>query len=471
MTAGGFQSQRILVIDDDPLIGLSCVRALGVEGHQVDTHEEPKAGLAAALSGGYDVVLLDLMMPDLDGLDVLKQIKAAGVGTEVVMITGYSTVESAVEAMKYGAVDYVSKPFSPDQLKVVLQKVWERSGLIRENVALRQELKLQQGFEGILGESRPMEQVFALIKRVAPTEGTVLVIGESGTGKEMVVRAIHRLSRRSDQQLMACDCSALAPTLLESELFGHVKGAFSGAVATRQGLFDAAHGGTLFLDEVSSLNRETQAKLLRVLETRHVRRVGDTAERECDIRLVAATNRDLAGMVAQGDFREDLFYRLNVVPISLPPLRDRAGDIPRLAVAFLQRFCQEYSVVAKRFTPEAMAQMESYRWPGNVRELRNVVERLAILCEGDRIARDHLPAEIRGASPQASVSDLPITWQGLKTYKQQVRDATVLELERRFVVAALQRCDNNVTRAAKDVGMQRTNFHALMRRCGLTGDP
>jgi two-component system NtrC family response regulator len=355
--------QRILVIDDEALIGLSCRRVLCPEGHQVESYDDPATGLRAALSGNFDVILLDLVMPQIDGMEILRQVKAAGVLSEVVMITGHSTVESAVEAMKRGAADYLGKPFTPNQLKMVLQKVLERSSLVRENVALRRELEVHQGFEGILGESRPMERVFSLIKRVAPTDGTVLITGESGTGKEMVVRAIHRLSRRTGQMLLACDCSALAPTLLESELFGHVKGSFSGAVATKEGLFQAAHKGTLFLDEVANLSMETQGKLLRVLETKRVKKVGDTAEREVDIRLVAATNRDLAEMVREGAFREDLYYRLNVVPIYLPPLRERRGDIPILATAFLKRFREKHNVPVETFSPEAMVRMEGYRWP------------------------------------------------------------------------------------------------------------
>jgi len=298
--------QKILVIDDEAVIGLSCQRILRPDGHEVQFHADPRAGLQAALGGEFDILLVDLMMPGIDGIEILKQVRGAGVASEVVIITGHSTVESAVEAMKQGAADYLSKPFSPNQLRIVLEKVWERSALISENVALRKELGVQQGFEGILGESRVMERVFSLVGRVAPTDGTVLVSGESGTGKEMVVRAIHRLSRRKDHPLLACDCSSLAPTLLESELFGHMKGSFSGAIATKQGLFEAAEGGTLFLDEVANLSMETQGKLLRVLETKKVRKVGDTAEHQIDIRLVAATNRDLGEMAAEGCFREDL---------------------------------------------------------------------------------------------------------------------------------------------------------------------
>ena len=432
--------QRILLIDDDRVIGLTCKRILGADGHEVHCCEDPQAGLTAALSGDFDVVLLDLKMPGIDGLEILRQIKAAGVSSEVVIITGHAAVDSAVEAMKQGAADYLSKPFSPDQLKMVLAKVWERSALIRENALLRRELEVHRGFEGIIGESRVMEHVFALIKRVAPTEGTVLITGESGTGKEMVARALHRLSRRKDRLLLACDCTALAPTLLESELFGHVKGSFSGAIATKQGLFEVAHEGTLFLDEVGNLSMETQGKLLRVLETKLVRKVGDTAEREVSIRLIAASNRDLTELVQEGEFREDLYYRLNVVPIVLPPLRERQGDIPLLAMWFLERFCKKMEVKVKGFTPEAMCQMESYHWPGNVRELRNIVERLAILCEGDRIDLLHLPAEIRQAQVHSAVTQLPLTWQEFRQLKQQVSKAAIDELEPPFRDCGLEAC-------------------------------
>ncbi len=459
--------QRILVIDDESVVGLSCRRVLEPMGHEVDVFQDPQAGLRAALSGGYDLILLDLRLPGADGLDLLGRIKSAGVPSEVVIITGNSSVESAVDAMKQGAADYLSKPFSPDQLKMVLGKVWERSALMRENAALRRELELSRGFEGIIGESRPMERVFSLIKRVAPTDGTVLITGESGTGKEMVVGAIHRLSRRHEHPLLACDCSALAPTLLESELFGHVKGSFSGAIATKQGLFEAAQHGTLFLDEVANLSMETQGKLLRVLETKSVKKVGDTAEREIDIRLVAATNRDLADLVKEGTFREDLYYRLNVVPIWLPPLRERKGDIPLLVATFLERFCKKLDVGPKMLTAEAMALMESYAWPGNVRELRNIVERIAILSEGERVEPQHLPGEIRQSHVGPAPSQLPHTWEEFKRLKQQVRDAAVEDLERRFLTEALERCEGNVSRAAEEIGIQRPNLHALLRKYGL----
>lgn len=462
--------QRILVVDDEKVIGMSFRRVFGPDGHEVDAYEDPRAGLQAALSGDYDVIFLDWMMPGADGFEILRAVKAAGVRSEVVLITGHSTIESAVQAMRDGASDYLSKPFTPDQLRLVLRKVVERSSLMVENALLRQELEVNRGLEGIIGESRAMQSVFSLVKRVAPTDGTVLIIGESGTGKEMVVNAIHRLSRRRDKPLLACDCSALAPTLLESELFGHVKGSFSGAISAKQGLFEAADKGTLFLDEVSNLSMETQGKLLRVLETKKIKKVGDTPEFAVDIRLVTATNRDLWDLVEAGSFREDLYYRLNVVPIQLPALRERHGDIPRLAVHFLDRFCRKLDVNKKMFSADAMALMESYSWPGNVREMRNIVERIAILCDSDVIAPQHLPPEIQQTPQLPSVSLIPETWDEFKRFKQQARDAAVLNLERRFLTQALRRCDGNVSKASELVGMQRTNFHAMMRRCDLSMD-
>ncbi|UCD30184.1 MAG: sigma-54-dependent Fis family transcriptional regulator [Planctomycetota bacterium] len=466
----GINNQRILVIDDEAVIGLSCKRTLCPEGYEVEVCQNAHDGQQVALSGKFDMILLDLMMPDINGMEILKRIKAEGVMSEVIIITGHSTVESAVEAMKLGAADYISKPFSPDQLKMALQKVWEHSRLLRENVALRRELEVNQGFEGIIGESKPMQQVFSLIKRVAPTDGTILITGESGTGKEMVVRVIHRLSNRKDHPLLACDCSALVPTLLESELFGHVKGSFSGAIATKQGLFEVAHKGTLFLDEVANLSMEIQSKLLRVLETKQLKKVGDTTEREIDIRLITATNRDLAEMVNEGAFREDLYYRLNVVPVYLPPLRERQGDIPLLAVLFLENFCKKHNLKLEGFTPEAMAKMESYHWPGNVRELRNIVERIAILCDSSRIEPRHLPTEICQAPIRPTITQLPHNWEQFKKLKQEVRDAAVQELERRFLIEALQQSEGNVSKAAEEVGMQRTNLHALLRKYGMSSE-
>jgi DNA-binding NtrC family response regulator len=457
-------SERILVIDDEPSVCISCTRLLAAEGYEVEYQQDAKLALEAASAGTYDVILLDLVMPQLPGLEFLQALRARGVSSEVIIITAHATIQTAVEAMKQGAADYLAKPFTPDELKLAVHKVVERSGLIQEIDALRRELGTHEGFEGIIGDSRCMEQVFWVMRRVAPTDGTVLITGESGTGKEMVAVAIHRLSRRRSRPFLACDCTSLAPGLLESELFGHVKGSFSGAIATKQGQFAAANGGTLFLDEVANISLATQAKLLRVLETKRIRMVGDTAEREVDIRLIVATNRDLAEMVKEGTFREDLYYRLSVVPLQLPPLRDRTGDIPKLATVFLERFRKDNETVVRGFTPEAMAILESWSWPGNVRELKNLVERLAILCPAERVEPPHLPTELQEVPAQATSSPLPSSWEGFKSLKQQVREAAVGELERRFLLEALRKTDGNVTNAALAVGMQRTKFHALMRK-------
>jgi transcriptional regulator with GAF, ATPase, and Fis domain len=326
----------------------------------------------------------------------------------------------------------------------------------------------EHSFEGMLGACPAMREVFALVQRIAPADSTVLVTGESGTGKEMVAHAIHRGSRRREYPLLAFDCTALAPTLLESELFGHVKGSFSGAIATKQGLFEVAHQGTLFLDEVANLSLETQGKLLRVLESRRVRKVGDTAEHEVDIRLIATTNRGLAEMVKTGGFRADLYYRLNVVPIGLPPLRQRPGDVRLLVDCFWRQFAPPPAsalsgTVGQGFSRDALQQMERYSWPGNVRELRNIVERLAVLYGGAIIQREHLPPEIREAEPAVSAAEVPHTWEEFKRLKRQV----VEDLERQFLLAAMERSADSITQAAEDVGMQRPNFHALLKSHGL----
>jgi DNA-binding NtrC family response regulator len=459
--------QRILVIDDESVVCLSVSRILAEDGHSVECRQDPGQGLSAALEGNFDVILVDLVMPQMGGLQLFRALREAGVSAEVVIITGHGTVENAVEAMKLGAADFVSKPFTPEELQLAMRRVFERSRLVKECARLRRELEQQQGFEGIVGASRAMERVFGLVERVAPTQGTVLVTGESGTGKEMVARAIHQRSPRKARPFLACDCSSLAPSLLESELFGHVKGSFTGALGGKQGLFEAAHGGSLFLDEVANISYETQGKLLRVLESRSVKPVGDTQEREVDIRLIAATNRDLGEMVAEGAFREDLFYRLNVVPIFLPPLRERDGDVARLATLFLDRFRKHNSVQVKGFSADALRLLEAYRWPGNVRELKNIVERMAILCDAERIEAQHLPPEIRRARGATGLRPLPREWEAFKELKRQVRDAAVQELERRFLMEALQRSGGNVSRAATEVGMQRTQFHQLMRKYGL----
>jgi DNA-binding NtrC family response regulator len=455
-------SRKILAIAGDCAVGRTCQRILCPEQYHIEFRENPMAAVQAALAGDFEAVLVCETTSGLDTIQVLRQLREAAVQAPVIVLGNNPTVEAAVAAIKEGAADYLHEPCSAEELQAALRRI-ETAGPA-DAVALGAEPAAPcQGFEGMLGSCPAMLQVFALIKRIGPANSTVLVVGESGTGKEMVVRAIHEHSRRRDCPLLACDCTALAPTLLESELFGHVKGSFSGAIATKRGLFEVAHQGTLFLDEVANLSLETQGKLLRVLESRRLRKVGDTEEHDVDIRLIATTNRSLAEMVKTGAFRADLYYRLNVVPISLPPLRERPGDVPLLADCFLRQFAQQMDLEAKGFSCEAMRQMEVYTWPGNVRELRNIVERISVLYGGLRIERDHLPWEVREAAPSGSTTELPGTWEEFKGLKRQI----VENLERQFLIAAMNRSSQNITQAAEDVGMQRPNFHALLRSHGL----
>lgn len=327
---------------------------------------------------------------------------------------------------------------------------------------------VHHSFQGMIGKSHPISEVFTIIRRVAPTTGSVLIYGESGTGKEMVAKAIHQLSPRKREAFLACDCSALAPALLESEIFGHVRGAFSGAIASKPGLFELADKGTLFLDELANISLETQSKLLRVLESRRVKRVGDTEEHWVDIRLISATNQNLSDLVRQGTFRSDLYFRLHVVPIYLPPLRERIGDIPRLASSFLDRARLNSPVYAKSFSPEALKVMQNYHWPGNVRELQNVVECLAILCDSDVIEVQHLPSPISGEASAPASPSIPTSWAEMKPLLHEAREAVEGDLTARFLEQALRAADNNVSLAAKQTGLHRTTFHILMKKCGLS---
>jgi DNA-binding NtrC family response regulator len=461
----GSVTRRILVIANDSTLALSYERALCPAGYAVDYYDHPAAGVRAAIAGGFDVILVGETTPELETLAILREIKSAKATTKVVIVSRDATVEAAVAAMKEGAADYLREPCSAEELRSVIDRFAEPPAPDTAVGAKAIPPDWSQGFEGMLSQCPAMWEIFALVRRIAPIDSTVLVTGESGTGKEMVAGAIHRHSPRRDCPLLACDCTALAPTLLESELFGHAKGSFSGAIATKQGLFEVAHQGTLLLDEVANLSLETQRKLLRVLESRKVRKVGDTVEHDIDIRLVATTNRVLAEMVKVGEFRADLYYRLNVVPILLPPLRERAGDVPLLAMVFLERFSRQMGIPVGGFSSEAMRQLEAYPWPGNVRELRNIVERLSVLYGGSCIELSHLPAEVREAESVGRAQP-PRTWDELKRLKRQI----IQDLERQFLIAALDRSSHNVTQAAESVGMQRPNFHALLRIHGLRPD-
>ncbi|NOX54009.1 MAG: sigma-54-dependent Fis family transcriptional regulator [Planctomycetes bacterium] len=454
---------RILVVDDEEVVCSSCQRVLAEEGYEVHTAQSPQTALAMADEHPYDLMLVDLKMPGISGMEFLRRIKATRPDTEVIIMTGFAEISTAVEAIKLGAFDYVAKPLSPDQLVVAVGKALETSEIRSENRYLRRELQSRYRFENMVGRSKAMQAVYDLIARVSPTNTTVLIRGESGTGKELIARAIHFNSPRKTMRFVAVDCGALPDSLLESELFGHAKGAFTGAISARKGLFEVAEGGTLFLDEIANTSVMLQAKLLRVLQERVFTPVGDTRERQADVRLITATNKDLQAMVAEGRFREDLFYRLNVVPIDVPPLRERREDIPDLAMHFLKKFRDEIGNDVSDISRDALRLLVDYEWPGNVRELENVIHRAVVLATGPTITAAQLPAELRD-SPICVRSSVPRTNEEFKRRKKELRQKSVETLERCFVAEALKRNNWNVTRAAADVGMQRPNFQALMRK-------
>jgi DNA-binding NtrC family response regulator len=456
---------RILVIDDEEVMLESCRRILERKGLTVDTEQDGLRGRDRALNGNYDLILLDVRMPQIDGLDLLADVRRRRSDLEVIVMTGYSTIDSAVKAVKLGAFDYVPKPFTPDELRARVDGALAHLSERRET----QQAAVPPSGRRMIGDSQEMAAVHALIAQVAPTDASVLIVGESGTGKELAAIDIHAASLRRDQPLVSLDCSTLAPGLLESELFGHVKGSFTGAVATKPGLFEMADHGTLFLDEVSSLSLETQGKLLRVLETGEIKPVGGVSTRTVDIRLIAATNRDLADLVREKTFREDLYYRLNVVPVRLPPLRERREDIPQLLRHFLDRPRKSGSRGPRRFSMEAVDHLVHYGWPGNVRELRNLVERLVVTTRGEEIAAAELPDYVLGHEP-GDTPAIPRTNEELKALKKRSHRRASSELERAFVLDALRRNDWIVSRAARDTGMLRPNFHALMRKYGIRAE-
>ena len=456
---------RILIVDDEEIVVRSCQRILADSGYQIDTVSDGWEALRRVESEQFDVIILDIMMPKVDGMEVLQQVKERHPETDVIMVTGLSQIQTAVKSMKLGAFDYLSKPFDPDELKHVVERALERQRLTRENPDISKDVGSKYRFENIIGDSPAMQQVFQLIAKCAPTQTTVLITGESGTGKEMIARAIHFNSLRADQPFLAVDCNTLSEHLLESELFGHVKGAFTGASANKRGMFEVASNGTLFLDEFGNISLETQAKLLRVIQEREFRAVGSTASQKTNTRILAATNKDLKAMVKAGTFREDLFYRINVFPVHSPALRDRREDIPALAMHFLKIFCAELDRPVAQISESAMSLLTTYDWPGNVRELENTMHRAAIMATDDVIRQAHL-GDLALMAPRTDL-EVPRTSEDLKQVKKELREKSVEEIEKLFVLETLRRNDNNVTRSAEETGMQRANFQALMKKYGI----
>ncbi len=460
---------RVLVIDDEKAICISCKKILEEAGHFVDMIQSGNEGAEKAINGDYDLVLLDLKLKDTSGLDVLERIRSKRTDISIIIITGYATIQTSIEAIKKGAFDYVPKPFSPDELLVSVNKAIEDRNLRKENERLKAEIEQMKKSTRIIYRSKIMEDVINQILKIAPTDFTVTIYGESGTGKELIAQAIHQNSLRKDKPFVGVDLSSLAPSLIESELFGHVKGAFTGATYDRPGYFVMANGGTLFLDEISNTSLELQGKLLRAIETRRIRPVGSEKEVEVDVRIIAATNKDLSVMIEKGQFREDLFYRLNVIPVNLPPLRERTEDIPILAMYFLSVAQEELKTKVRAFSNEAMARLLSYKFPGNIRELRNIVDRIAATADSEIVRLTDLPEEIRETKPEGtpSANVVPKTVDELQEVKRRLREAVYSQVEKDFILDALNRAGWNVTKAAELVGMLRPNFHALMRKYGI----
>ena len=443
----------ILIVDDEKNTREGLARALR-DDYYVAEAENGLRALEWLETNHADVVLSDLRMPGMDGMALLSRLLARDPKPVLILLTAYGNIETAVEAMKRGAYDFLAKPVNLDRLELLLKRALAERRLDAENRRLKAQLDSKYGFENILGASPAMQEVFDTIRQVAPTRATVLIQGESGTGKELVARALHQCSARAQGPFIPVHCAALAPTLLESELFGHEKGAFTGAQERRRGRFEMADGGTLFLDEIGEIDPLVQVKILRAIEERKFERVGGAETIGVDVRLVAATNRDLKKMVEAGTFREDLFYRLHVVNLTLPPLREREGDIVLLAQHYLKALAAENGKALKGLTPEAMDALTAYAWPGNVRELRNVIERMVVLGAGPVLTARDLPPAVRAAA----AAPAPATTRAGRV----LRDA-----ERQLILEALRRHKDNRTQAAQDLGISRRTLHRKLNEFGL----
>ena len=443
----------ILIVDDERNTREGLQRALQ-DRYNVLLAEDSQKAVQTLESTPVDVMLTDLRMPGVDGMGLLRRAMSLTNPPVCIMMTAYGSIENAVQAMQAGAYHYVTKPVNLDELELVIQRALNSRRIEVENVNLHEQIDRKYGLENIIGESPAMRQLFETVQQVAPSRATVLITGETGTGKELIAKAIHNLSPRKNGAFIAVHAAALPSTLLESELFGHEKGAFTGAVERRIGRFELADGGTLFLDEVSELEPSIQVKLLRVLEERAFERVGGAKTLQVDVRLVAATNKDLKKLVSEGKFRDDLFYRLSVVTIDLPPLREQRDDIPLLVKAFLDEFGRENSKQVRELTPEALNVLLAYDWPGNVRELRNAIEQMVVLARAERLTVRDMPAVIRGS---ADLTKINVVRAGM----------TVEEAERQLIVQALTETNSNRTKAAQKIGISRRTLHRKLKEFGL----
>jgi DNA-binding NtrC family response regulator len=460
---------RILVVDDELNICQSCAKILGKLNYQVDYALNGYDALKKMEEDPFDVILTDLKMSSLGGMEVLRRVKESNPDTPVIVMTGYASVSSAVEVMKMGALDYLPKPFTPDELRAIVRQALSERQMRLQNRSLQQKtLKAPPLSHRLIGDSPKIKQVITMIQKVAPTDATVLIYGESGTGKELVARAVHANSRRRENVFFAVDCATLSSNLLESELFGHAKGAFTGAHDKKEGIFKLAHGGTIFLDEISNIDLEVQGKLLRFLETREFLPLGAGVATKVDIRLIFATNKNLQQLVADGCFREDFYYRIDVYPILMPPLRERKMDILPIAYHFLNQFGQNMGKKISGFDSEAANRLMEYDWPGNVRQLRNSIERAVILCERDKISLKDLPLLGDAREIEQLMENIPSTNEDLKRIKKEIRRKAVRKVEKNFILNALVKNDWNVTQAAESTGLQRSNFHNLMKKYGIT---
>jgi DNA-binding NtrC family response regulator len=458
---------RLLVIDDELPICRNCVKILSKILPDVRYALSGYEALKMIEEQPFDVVITDLKMSSMGGMEVLRRVKEAYPDTRVVVITGYATVSSAVEVMKMGAYDYLPKPFTPDELRnVVIQALADREMLLQNRKLMVQDGRSKPSPHQLIGESPKIKKVISMVLKVAPTDSTVLIYGESGTGKELLARAIHANSARKGEVFFAVDCGTLSENLLESELFGHVKGAFTGAHKDKEGIFKLANGGSIFLDEISNISLEVQSKLLRFLETREYLPRGSASTQKVDVRLIFATNRDLKEMVASRAFREDFYYRIFVYPIMVPPLRERKMDILPIAYHFLNQFCRQMGKDIEGFDPDAANRLKEYDWPGNVRQLRNVIERAVILCEKDQISTKEISLF---DDLDELLENVPATNEELKRLKREIRQKAVNVVEKNFVLHALMQNEWNVTRAAKQVGLQRSNFQNLMKKHVISG--